>query len=157
MVIDIPSAEVEDGVVVRQQVYTDDLDGFGMLNHTRYAVLFDHAVLDFWRARGWKPEPFEAVPVIRELTLTYHQPVMSVGTVAIHLWVQESGLSSVTYRFRILSDDLQTLHAEGSRCWSTPIHRPCGRQVSPQLSGRAPHRSSRGLRAPHLRASASAS
>lgn len=44
MVIDIPGAEVEDGVIVRQPVYIDDLDGFGMLNHTRYPVRFDHAV-----------------------------------------------------------------------------------------------------------------
>ena len=103
------------GVVVPVRVYLDDLDGFGMLNHVEYARLFDHAVIDFWTGAGWVLDPSTSVQVIRDLHLTFHQPVTAVGDVAVHLWVEEVGRTSVNYHFRILSSDHETLHAEGTR------------------------------------------
>ncbi|MGH1564288.1 acyl-CoA thioesterase [Mumia sp. DW29H23] len=103
------------GVVIPVRVYLDDLDGFGMLNHVEYARLFDHAVIDFWTDAGWVLDPTESVQVIRDLQLRFHQPITAVGDVAVHLWVEEAGRTNVNYRFQILSADLQTLHAEGSR------------------------------------------
>ncbi|WP_262851290.1 acyl-CoA thioesterase [Mumia quercus] len=103
------------GVVVPVRVYLDDLDGFGMLNHVEYARLFDHAVIDFWTDAGWVLDPTRSVQAIREVHLTFHQPITATGDVAVHLWVDEAGRTSVNYRFRILSTDHTTLHAEGSR------------------------------------------
>ena len=107
--------DTTDGVVIRKRIYLDDLDGFGMLHHARYAVLFDNAVLDFWLDAGWAPDPGEAVQVVRELQLTYHQPVLGMTDVDVHLWVDRAGRSSVTYRFEVLSTDHTVCHAEGSR------------------------------------------
>ena len=53
--------EVTDGVVRRRRVYLDDLDGFGMLHHAAYPLLFDHAVIDYWAEAGWRLDPSASV------------------------------------------------------------------------------------------------
>lgn len=103
------------GVVIRKRVYLDDLDGFGMLHHAGYAVLLDHAVIDFWLDAGWAPDPTVSVQVIRGLELTYHLPVVGMQDVDVHLWIDRAGRTSVTYRFEVLSADHTTRYAEGSR------------------------------------------
>jgi acyl-CoA thioester hydrolase len=103
------------GVVVRQRVHLDDLDGFGMLYHARYATFFDNAVQDFWLDTGWRMDPSEHVLVIRELQLTYHAPVLGMGEVDVHFWVERAGTTSVTYRFQVLSGDHTVVHADGHR------------------------------------------
>jgi len=104
-----------DGVVRRRRVYLDDLDGFGMLHHARYALLFDHAVIDYWAEAGWRLDPTTSVQVIRELSLTYHLPITAVGDVDVHFWISRAGRTSVTYAFRIVSPDGSVVHAEGTR------------------------------------------
>jgi acyl-CoA thioester hydrolase len=104
-----------DGVVRRRRVYLDDLDGFGMLHHARYALLFDHAVIDYWAEAGWRLDPTTSVQVIRELTLTYHLPITAVGDVDVHFWISQVGRTSVTYTFRIVSTDGSLVHADGRR------------------------------------------
>jgi acyl-CoA thioester hydrolase len=108
-------ADTARGVVRRQAVYSDDLDGYGMLHHTKYALLFDHAVIDFWNEAGWVFDPSQSVFVIRDLALRYRVPVMTTGTVAVRFWIEEATDSKATYRFEIRSDDLSTLHADGTR------------------------------------------
>ena len=103
------------GVTVRKRIYLDDLDGFGMLHHARYALLFDNAVIDFWTDAGWELDPGESVLVIRELRLTYHQPVVGLSEVDVHFWVERAGRTSVTYRFQVLSADHEVVHADGHR------------------------------------------
>jgi len=104
-----------DGVVVRKRIYLEDLDGFGVVHHARYAILLDNAVLDFWLDAGWTPDTATHLQVIRELSLTYHQPIVGMGDVDVHFWVERAGRTSVTYRFEILSTDRSVLHAEGHR------------------------------------------
>lgn len=116
VVDDVSSTDsFEEGVVVLKRVYIDDLDGYGMLNHTRYATLFDQAVMDYWMDRGWRSTAEQAVPVVRELSLTYHRPVTGVGVVAVRFWIQAAGSTSVTYCFDVRSASRDLLHAEGSR------------------------------------------
>lgn len=103
------------GVVVRQRIYLDDLDGFGMLHHAGYALLLDHAVIDFWMDAGWEADPSRSVQVIRGLELTYHLPIVGMQDVDVHLWVDRAGRTSVTYRFEVLSSDHTVRYAEGSR------------------------------------------
>ena len=108
-------SSITDGVWIRKRIYLEDLDGFGMLHNARYAVLFDNAVLDFWMDAGWLPDIATHLPVIRELAITYHQPILGVGDVEVHLWIDRAGRTSVTYRFEVWSTDHSVLHAEGSR------------------------------------------
>ncbi|MDH2414978.1 hotdog domain-containing protein [Nocardioides sp. CER19] len=104
-----------DGVVQRRRVYLDDLDGYGMLHHAAYPLLFDHAVIDFWAEAGWRLDATSSVLVIRELTMTYHAPITTVGDVDVHFWISRAGRTSVTYAFRILSTDGAVVHADGTR------------------------------------------
>lgn len=110
-----PDVSLDTGVVVRKRVYLDDLDGFGMLHHARYAILFDEAVLDYWLEAGWNLDPSKSVSVIRSLELSYHTPVLGMQDVDVHFWIDRVGTTSVGYRFRVLSADHDTLHARGSR------------------------------------------
>jgi len=103
------------GIVVRKRVYFDDLDGYGMLHHVRYALLFDNAVIDFWHEAGWRLNQSQKAFVVRELALTYHRPVVGIGDVDVHLWIERAGRSSVMYRFEVLSTDRAIRHADGSR------------------------------------------
>lgn len=107
--------DTSSGVVLRKRIYLEDLDGFGMLHHARYAVLFDNAVIDFWHEAGWVFDPSQAVLAIKNLQLTYHAPVVGIGDVDVHLWVERAGRTSVTYRVQVMSPDREVLYAEGSR------------------------------------------
>ena len=62
-----------EGVVVRKRIYLEDLDGFGVVHHARFAVLFDNAVLDYWLDAGWVPDTATHLQVVRELALTADQ------------------------------------------------------------------------------------
>jgi acyl-CoA thioester hydrolase len=107
--------QIDEGVVRRRRVYLDDLDGFGMLHHAAYPLLFDHAVIDYWADAGWRLDPTTSVQAIRELTLTYSQPITAVGDVDVQFWISRAGRTSVTYTFRVLSTDRTVMHAEGTR------------------------------------------
>lgn len=114
-VVTEPRIDTSDGVITRKRVYLDDLDGFGMLYHATYARLLDDAVIDFWQDAGWRIDPATQILVIRELNITYHQPIVGICDVDVHFWVEKAGRTSVTYNFEILSTDHTVRHAEGTR------------------------------------------
>jgi acyl-CoA thioester hydrolase len=101
------------GVVVPVPVYVDDLDGYGMLHHARYAVLLDHALSDYWTSAGLRLEAAVSVTVVRRLELTYHLPVTRPGQVDVRFWVSEAGRTSALYRFEVRTGDV--LHVEAGR------------------------------------------
>jgi acyl-CoA thioester hydrolase len=105
------------GVVVSVPVYVDDLDGYGMLHHARYAVLLDHALTDFWIGAGWRPGPGMPVPAVSSLTLDYHAPIRRPGPVDVRMWVVEAGRTSALYHFEVwtTSREREVLHAEARR------------------------------------------
>jgi acyl-CoA thioester hydrolase len=102
------------GVLVRVPVYVDDLDGYGMLHHARYAVLLDHALSDYWTGAGLPLDPEVSVTAVRRLELTYHRPVTQAGTVDVRFWVAEAGRTSALYRFEVRSAG-DVLNAEAVR------------------------------------------
>jgi acyl-CoA thioester hydrolase len=104
------------GVLVPVPVYVDDLDGYGMLHHARYAVLLDHALTDFWSAAGLRLSPDVSVSAVRRLSLTYHQPILAPGRVDVRMWVAEAGRTSALYRFEVWSPtEGESLHVEAER------------------------------------------
>jgi len=103
------------GVVVRERVYLDDLDGYGMLHHARFATIIDRAVIDFWLDSGWTPSDRDFVQVVREIHIEYLAPVRGLCDLSVRLRVTDVSESSATYRFEIASDHSATLHARGSR------------------------------------------
>jgi acyl-CoA thioester hydrolase len=103
------------GATVRRRVYLDDIDGFGMLHHSRYLVLVDRAIIDYWHERGWSAAAGPSIQAIREVNVTFHAPVTGVCDVDVRFWIDSAGRSSLVYAFEIHSDDGSVCHAEGTR------------------------------------------
>jgi len=103
------------GATVRRRVYLDDIDGFGMLHHSRYLVLVDRAIIDYWHELGWRTDEGPSVQAIREVTITFHAPVTGICDVDIRFWIASLGLSSIVYAFQIHNVHNQVLYAEGQR------------------------------------------
>ncbi|GAA3240654.1 acyl-CoA thioesterase [Actinocorallia longicatena] len=102
------------------RVHFDDLDAMGLLHNSRYALLVERAVNDFWAVEGWNFDParsaFEDIYIaVREFKITYSAPIIGPGDVHVHFWVERIGRTSAVYGFRVLSADGGTVHAEGHR------------------------------------------
>jgi len=101
-------------------IHFDDLDAMGIVHNARYAVLIERALTPYWSARGHSfadgratsPDVFHAV---REFSISYLTPIRGTGEIAVHFWLERFGETSGDYRFRFLSRDGQTVHAEGRR------------------------------------------
>jgi acyl-CoA thioester hydrolase len=102
-------------------VYFDDLDSFGILHNSRFILLFERALGEFWTRRGlggFKDSP-DDLHLVRENTIEYSSPVRGVCRVFVQLWVEHLGRTSLRFGFRILSDDRAQEHARGHR---TVVH-----------------------------------
>ncbi|MGI5269244.1 acyl-CoA thioesterase [Nonomuraea sp. CA-218870] len=101
-------------------VHFDDLDLMGLLHNSRYALLVERAISAYWNRLGWSPDPatsaFKDVSfAVREFKITYRTPVAKAGELAVRLWIENMGNSSVVYGFLVLSPDHETTYAEGYR------------------------------------------
>jgi len=101
-------------------VYFDDLDAMGVVHNWKYVTLFERALAGYWSRAGWPYDPgqprfAEVVFAVREFSITYHLPISRVGTVRVRFWLDRLGISSLIYRFQVLSDDESVVHAEGRR------------------------------------------
>ena len=111
---------VDHGHTTRVPVHFDDLDALGMLHNSRYAVLLERAMINWWAERGvsfagGRPTTPDAFNVVREYAITFHAPVRGTGEIALHFWLETLGNSSADYRFRFASLDNQRVYAEGRR------------------------------------------
>jgi acyl-CoA thioester hydrolase len=111
---------VTHGAVERTAVHFDDLDAMGILHNSRYAVLVERAVSQWWADRGvsfagGRPTSPDAFNAVREYAITFHRPVTSVGDIAVHFWLAKLGTTSADYRFRVTSPDGTEVYAEGRR------------------------------------------
>ncbi|MFC4014409.1 acyl-CoA thioesterase [Nonomuraea purpurea] len=102
------------------QVHFDDLDAMGLLHNSRYALLVERAISDFWADQGWNFDPaisrFKDIYLaVREFKITYNAPVAGAGEVLVDFWLDRMGRTSGVYGFRVLSKDRSIVHAEGYR------------------------------------------
>ncbi|HJQ42401.1 MAG TPA: thioesterase family protein [Jatrophihabitantaceae bacterium] len=110
----------EHGHVEPVRVYFDDLDAMGVLYNMKYGQLVERALTTYWERRGWNFDPHaphfaDIFFVVREFSITFRAPIVTVGEVQVHFWLDELGTSSATYGFRVLSADGSVVHAEGQR------------------------------------------
>ncbi|WP_433611302.1 acyl-CoA thioesterase [Dactylosporangium sp. CA-139114] len=101
-------------------VHFDDLDPMGIVHNARYAVFLERALSRWWAERGvsfagGRPSTPDAVHAVAEYSIAYRAPVRGTGEIGVHFWLESLGESSAVYRFRILSADGATVHAEGRR------------------------------------------
>ncbi|WP_433366628.1 acyl-CoA thioesterase [Actinoplanes sp. CA-142083] len=114
------TAAVAYGHTTRVPVHFDDLDALGVLHNSRYAVMIERAMINWWAERGvsfadGRPTTPDAFNVVREYAITFHVPVRGTGEIAVHFWVESLGTTSADYRFRFTSADNQIVYAEGRR------------------------------------------
>lgn len=111
---------IEYGHTEPVEVHFDDLDAMGVVHNGRYVVLLERALSAYWTRRGWPFDPgsprfAEIFFVVREFSIRFLQPIMGVGPVQIHFWIDRLGTSTVDYCFRVKSFDGAVVYAEGRR------------------------------------------
>ncbi|MCF3965537.1 acyl-CoA thioesterase [Streptomyces fuscigenes] len=108
------------GVLEPGAVHFDDLDAFGMLYNSHYAVLAERAWVAYWQRRevayssDWKMLD-DGFNVAKELLVGFDAPIDRPGTYGVHLWVERLGRTSLTYGFRVCSPDGSRTYAHGRR------------------------------------------
>ncbi len=101
-------------------VYFDDLDIFGVLHNSRYSLLFERTIGDFWQKIGWghalewarNPDRYH---LVRANSIEYLRPVENVSQVRVRIWVEKLGNSSLVFGFKMLPVDEDTVYAKGNR------------------------------------------
>jgi acyl-CoA thioester hydrolase len=111
---------IDGGHVEVMPVHFDDLDAMGFVHNSRYAIMLERALTAFWERNGFnydnarysEPDMFLSVA---EYSIKYLLPFRGTGRMRFHIWIDRIGETSVVYRFRALSADSATIHAEGHR------------------------------------------
>jgi acyl-CoA thioester hydrolase len=114
------------------QVYFDELDGLGLLHHTRYLLHLERAqqklfeqllgVADFNADRDE-----DIYVVVHSLTARFRQPVSCPGPISVRYTIQKIRSGGVTMGYTIGSPQHDTIYCEGERtvCKLSAItHRP---------------------------------
>lgn len=102
-------------------VYFDDLDAFQILHNSRYLLLFERAIGEFWSQHfGWSPllskeAGSDQCHLVRANHLEYLRPVRGVGSVTIRLFVTHLGDTSVRFGARFLLPESEVLCATAER------------------------------------------
>jgi acyl-CoA thioester hydrolase len=94
-------------------VYFDDFDALGMVYHGRFAALLEHGLTAQTSRMGLELGHEDLNVVVRELAITFEQPLTRIGPVELALWADHVGRTSLTYGFRFQTGE--TVHAHGHR------------------------------------------
>ncbi|MFE9763973.1 acyl-CoA thioesterase [Streptomyces sp. NPDC005808] len=94
-------------------VFFDDLDSFGMVYHGRFAALIEHGVTTYFAGIGLGLGHEDINCVVRELAVTFEQPITKIGSVDVTFWIEALGRTSAKFAFRFHSGE--TVHARGHR------------------------------------------
>jgi acyl-CoA thioester hydrolase len=116
------------GILLRLPVHFGDLDAMGQLHNARYVNLVEQASEEVLARIGLRyqdgkvthPDLYAAV---REFHISYLAPIRATGDVAVHLWLDSLGNSSVKWGFQVLSVDSRLVHARGHRVLVKMDHR----------------------------------
>lgn len=89
-----------------------DLDAFNHVNNARYLTFLEQARIEWFETL---PEPWmtdDVAPVVANATLNFKRPIEYPASIAVELFTERLGNTSVTIGHRIVADD-GTLHADG--------------------------------------------
>ncbi len=101
-------------------VYFDDLDAFQILHNSRYLLMFERTIGEFWGRIGFTrtlaaPSPPDQWHVVRENHIEYLRPVEGVGQVRVRIWIEKLGRTSLVFGFNVLPLDEDRPFAKGTR------------------------------------------
>ena len=89
-----------------------DLDALNHVNNARYLTFLEQARIEWFDTvdEPWMTD--EMGPVVATATLNFRRPIEYPASIAVELFTERLGNTSVTIGHRILADD-GTLHADG--------------------------------------------
>ena len=89
-----------------------DLDAFNHVNNARYLTFLEQARIEWFDTLDAPWMTDEVAPVVATATINFKRPIEYPASIAVELFTERLGNTSVTIGHRILSDD-GTLHADG--------------------------------------------
>lgn len=113
-------------------VYFDELDGLGVLHHTRYLLHLERAQQKFFEHLLGVPD-FDAdrdediYVVVHSLDARFREPVRNPGRIAVEYTIEKIRSGGVTMAFTIRHPDEATVYCTGNRTvckLSAATHRP---------------------------------
>lgn len=114
------------------QVYFDELDGLGLLHHTRYLLHLERAQQKFFEhllgVDDFNVERDEDIyVVVHSLTARFRQPVSNPGPLAINYTIQKIRGGGVTMGYTVSCPESGAVFCEGERTvckLSAETHQP---------------------------------
>lgn len=110
-----------------------DLDTFNHVNNATFLTFIEEARIRWFDSlgEGWLTETIS--PLLAAVQMNYRAPIAYPSHIAVEMFVERVGTTSLTVGHRILSADRKTLHADGNAVlvW---IDRATGRPIAlPEL------------------------
>ena len=90
-----------------------DLDAFNHVNNARYLTFLEQARIEWFESIGEPWVTDDAAPVVASATLNFKRPIEYPAEVAVELFTEKLGNSSVVIGHRIVAAD-GTLHCDGN-------------------------------------------
>ena len=89
-----------------------DLDAFNHVNNARYLTFLEQARIEWFDTvdEPWMTDEFG--PVVATATLNFKRPIEHPASIAVELFTERLGNTSVTIGHRIVADD-GTVHCDG--------------------------------------------
>ena len=123
---------MESTFTYHSDVYFDELDGLGVLHHTRYLLHLERAQQKFFEhllgVDDFNAERDEDIyVVVHSLESRFRQPVRNPGMIVIDYTIQRIRSSGVTMAFAIRHPESKTLYCDGTRTvckLSSKTHQP---------------------------------
>ncbi len=114
------------------QVYFDELDGLGLLHHTRYLLHLERAQQNFFEqllgVNDFNTERDEDIyVVVHSLTARFRRPVSNPGPITVNYTIQRIRSGGVTMGYTICEPETHTVYCEGERTvckLSATTHQP---------------------------------
>ncbi|MEM1221401.1 MAG: thioesterase family protein [Verrucomicrobiota bacterium] len=102
------------------QVYFDELDGLGVLHHTRYLLHLERAQQQFFQdllgVEDFNAERDEDIyVVVHSLDSRFREPVRNPGTILIEYRIKRIRSCGVTMSFVIRSPEEGSVYCDGTR------------------------------------------
>ena len=89
-----------------------DLDAFNHVNNARYLTFLEQARIEWFETLDAPWMTDEVAPVVATATINFKRPIEYPASIAVELFTERLGNTSVTIGHRILADD-GNLHADG--------------------------------------------
>lgn len=116
----------------QSEVYFDELDGLGVLHHTRYLLHLERAQQKFFEhllgVDDFNAERDEDIyVVVHSLESRFRQPLRNPGSVLVEYMIQRIRSSGVTMNFKIRQPKSDVIYCDGKRTvckLSAETHQP---------------------------------